>query len=61
MPGDASSYTPVEFRYVVFQPFRGEVLQGTIASCGPDGIWINIGFFRDVFVPPGKLPEISKL
>jgi DNA-directed RNA polymerase subunit E'/Rpb7 len=61
MTGDANSYTPVEFRYIVFQPFRGEIIQGTIASCGSDGIWINIQFFRDIFVPPDKLPKVSKL
>jgi DNA-directed RNA polymerase III subunit RPC8 len=61
MTGDANSYTPVEFRYIVFQPFRGEILQGKIESCSAEGISINMQFFRDILVPPEKLPQVSKL
>jgi DNA-directed RNA polymerase subunit E'/Rpb7 len=61
MPGDANSYTPVEFRYIVFQPFRGEILQGTIASCSNEGIRISMLFFSDIFVTPDRMPQVSKL
>ncbi|KAI6236623.1 hypothetical protein M3Y95_00177400 [Aphelenchoides besseyi] len=60
MPGESDSYTPVEFRYVVFQPFRGEILQGTIASCGSDGIRVSMSFFCDIHITPDKLPKVSK-
>ncbi|CAD5224347.1 unnamed protein product [Bursaphelenchus xylophilus] len=60
MAGDASSYTPVEFRYLVFQPFRGEVIQATISSCTTDGVKLTMDFFSDIFVTPDNLPEVSK-
>ncbi|KAI6224350.1 hypothetical protein M3Y99_01401700 [Aphelenchoides fujianensis] len=60
MAGDADSYTPVEFRYIVFQPFRGEILQGTIARCTREGIRISMCFFSDILIPPDKLPKVSR-
>lgn len=61
MAGDAASYTPVEFRYIVFQPFRGEVLQATISSCSSEGIKLSMTFFSDITISPEKLPSVSKL
>ena len=62
LPGDADSYTPVEFRYIVFQPFRGEILQGTIAGGSrADGLRVSLTFFSDIIISPDKLPKISFL
>jgi len=60
LPGDASTHTPVIFRYIVFQPFVGEVLEGTILRSSAEGLVITMQFFSDIIVPPDKLPDPSK-
>ncbi|KAK1764569.1 RNA polymerase III subunit Rpc25-domain-containing protein [Phialemonium atrogriseum] len=47
----------VEFRLVVFRPFKGEVLLGRITSGTQDGINIRTDFFDDIFVPFTELPD----
>ena len=41
----------VDFRLIVFRPFKGEILQGKITSNHVNGIRITMDFFDDVFVP----------
>ncbi|KAL1297681.1 hypothetical protein AAFC00_006233 [Neodothiora populina] len=41
----------VDFRLIVFRPFKGEILQGKIVSNTPLGIRITMDFFEDIFVP----------
>jgi DNA-directed RNA polymerase III subunit RPC8 len=41
---------------VVFRPFQGEVLHGSIRSSNPEGIVIDVEFFHDIFVPWRNLP-----
>lgn len=47
----------VTFRLVVFRPFKGEILQGTISRNSLDGVRVSLGFFHDVFVPAAALWE----
>ncbi|KAK3335645.1 RNA polymerase III subunit Rpc25-domain-containing protein [Cercophora scortea] len=47
----------VEFRMVVFRPFKGEVLVARIASQTREGIHLATDFFHDIFVPFIELPE----
>ncbi|RDW60183.1 hypothetical protein BP5796_11789 [Coleophoma crateriformis] len=47
----------VEFRLVVFRPFKHEVMQGRISSATPAGIRIRTGFFDEIHVPANMLPE----
>ncbi|RYP56922.1 hypothetical protein DL769_009829 [Monosporascus sp. CRB-8-3] len=47
----------VEFRMIVFRPFKGETILGKISSATPDGIHIRTDFFEEVFVPYKELPE----
>ncbi|KAG7122997.1 DNA-directed RNA polymerase III subunit RPC8 like protein [Verticillium longisporum] len=47
----------VEFRLVVFRPFKGEVMLGRIRSATPAGINLRTDFFDDIFVPFEDLPE----
>ncbi|KAI9838681.1 MAG: hypothetical protein M1819_004995 [Sarea resinae] len=47
----------VEFRLIVFRPFKGEILFGKISSSSPAGIKIRLDFFDDIFVPPHLLFE----
>lgn len=49
----------VEFRMVVFRPFRGEILYGRIRSSNEAGIIIDLDFTQEVFVPYQNLPENS--
>lgn len=41
----------VEFRMVVFRPFKGEIIQGKIKHCNITGITIHLDFFSDIFIP----------
>lgn len=41
----------VDFRLVVFRPFKGEILQGRIVANDEYGIRITMDFFDDIFVP----------
>ncbi|RYP10296.1 hypothetical protein DL764_000788 [Monosporascus ibericus] len=47
----------VEFRMIVFRPFKGETILGKISSATPDGIHIRTDFFEEIFVPYKELPE----
>jgi len=52
----------VDFRLIVFRPFKGEVLQGRISANDEQGIRISIDFFDDIFVPgPHMLFENTTL
>mmetsp|Transcript_27387 Transcript_27387/g.73733 ORF Transcript_27387/g.73733 Transcript_27387/m.73733 type:complete len:298 (-) Transcript_27387:225-1118(-) len=50
-PGSAAQHVTAVFRLVVFRPFVGEVMAGTIRSNSRAGIAISLEFFEDVFVP----------
>lgn len=45
----------VEFRMIVFRPFKGEIIQGTISNASKEGIRISTEFFNDIYVPPHLL------
>jgi len=45
-------------RLLVFRPFNGEVLVGTVHKSTEQGLWINIGFFQDIYVAPHFLPVL---
>lgn len=59
-PGDGGSHVKVSFRLVVFKPFVGEVLSGSITNSDSDGIWVSMSFFEDVHIPPSCLPSPSQ-
>ena len=60
-PGNASTHTPLIFRYVVFQPLLNEILEGVISQSNRDGLTLTLHFFNDIKVAPDKLPDVSKL
>ncbi|KAI1722629.1 RNA polymerase III subunit rpc25 domain-containing protein [Ditylenchus destructor] len=60
LPGDGFTCTPVVFRYVLFQPFVGEIIEGTISRSSREGVFISMMFFQDIIVEPDKLPKVSK-
>jgi DNA-directed RNA polymerase III subunit RPC8 len=48
----------VDFRLVVFRPFRGEIVSGTISHSSPTkGIYLSHDFFEDIVIPPETLFE----
>lgn len=47
----------VEFRLVVFRPFKGEVLTGRISSASAQGIHVRLDFFDEILIPSNYLFE----
>lgn len=45
----------VEFRLIVFRPFKGEIIRATIQQSSVAGIALSIDFFENIFVPPETL------
>jgi len=54
-PGDSRVHVDVTFRMVVFRPFKGEIIQATIAKINQDGIQLKVDFFKDIWVPRSGL------
>ncbi|OAP63726.1 DNA-directed RNA polymerase [Fonsecaea erecta] len=55
--GTGNANVNVQFRMIVFRPFKGEIITGVIQRCTPEGIRITTRFFDDIFVPPTMLFE----
>lgn len=47
----------VDFRLIVFRPFRGEIIRATITKSSPEGIALSADFFENIIVPPETLFE----
>ncbi|KAL2036878.1 hypothetical protein N7G274_010421 [Stereocaulon virgatum] len=45
----------VEFRLIVFRPFKGEIIIGQISSASEFGMKIRLDFFDDILVPPNLM------
>ncbi|KAL2019494.1 hypothetical protein VTK56DRAFT_9610 [Thermocarpiscus australiensis] len=58
--GDGMVNVNVEFRMVVFRPFKGEVIIARITDQTSEGINLATDFFDDIFVPWTELPEGSE-
>ncbi|KIX01646.1 DNA-directed RNA polymerase [Rhinocladiella mackenziei CBS 650.93] len=58
--GTGNANVNVRFRMIVFRPFKGEVITGTVQKCTPKGIRITTQFFEDIFVPQTMLFEGSE-
>jgi DNA-directed RNA polymerase III subunit RPC8 len=55
---DGASYTEVIFSMMIFKPFLGETLTGTIVKSDYEkGLSISLGFFYDIIIPPHLLQE----
>ncbi|KAI5789112.1 RNA polymerase III subunit Rpc25-domain-containing protein [Geopyxis carbonaria] len=57
--GSGSAHVNVEFRLVVFRPFKGEIMIGRISSSSLHGINVRTDFFDEIFVPHTSLFEDS--
>ncbi|KAF8468960.1 DNA-directed rna polymerase III 25 kd polypeptide [Kalaharituber pfeilii] len=49
--GNGSANVHVQFRLIVFRPFKGEILSGRISSSTPAGIKVRLDFFEDILIP----------
>jgi len=49
----------VEFRLIVFRPFKHEVMYGRVSSSTEQGLNIRTHFFDEIFVPASMLPSGS--
>ncbi|KAK4634217.1 DNA-directed RNA polymerase III subunit rpc8 [Fulvia fulva] len=47
----------VDFRLIVFRPFRGEIIRATITKADISGITLSADFFEDIHVPLGFMFE----
>lgn len=56
---NAAMHIPVEFRLVMFRPYVGEVLTGTLVSSDPKGMRVSLGFFDEIYVPARLLQAPS--
>lgn len=45
---------------IVFKPFVGELLVGTIKSMDKNGVILSFDFFDQAIIPPGQLQEGSE-
>ncbi|KAK5174089.1 DNA-directed RNA polymerase III complex subunit Rpc25 [Saxophila tyrrhenica] len=46
----------VDFRLIVYRPFKGEIVHGTITHSNPRaGVYLSQDFFEDIVVPPETL------
>ncbi|KAI1617533.1 DNA-directed RNA polymerase III subunit C25 [Exophiala viscosa] len=55
--GTGNANVNVQFRMIVFRPFKGEIITGTVQKCTSTGIRITTQFFDDIFVPHTMLFE----
>jgi DNA-directed RNA polymerase III subunit RPC8 len=59
VPDNGCAYTEVTFRLIVFRPFTGETLYGSLLRQTPESIQISLGFLQDVTVPASLLQQPS--
>ncbi|GMH53547.1 hypothetical protein TrST_g6839 [Triparma strigata] len=48
---DGGAHFEVVFRVVVFKPFIGEVITGTVLNCTKEGIDVTLNFFSKIKIP----------
>ncbi|CAB4253719.1 similar to Saccharomyces cerevisiae YDR404C RPB7 RNA polymerase II subunit B16 [Maudiozyma barnettii] len=56
LPTDGSAEFTVKYRAVVFKPFKGEVVDGTVVSCSQHGFEVQVGPMK-VFVTKHLMPQ----
>lgn len=50
--GTGIVHVNVDFRIMIFRPFKGEILRGIITHSNVKGIYLSMEFFEDIVVPP---------
>lgn len=60
LAGEGCVCFDVTFDVVLFKPFIGEVLEGTLTSADASGAHVSVGFFHDIFVSPSDMQDPSE-
>ena len=55
----AAQHIAVQFRLVMFRPFVGQIITGTVCSCDLEGVRLSLGFFDDIYSPQRLLQNPS--
>lgn len=55
--GDGGAHMRVKFRMVVFRPFEGMVIEGSIMQQDKTGIMVGLQFFDFIFIPAENMRE----
>ncbi|KAK5117651.1 hypothetical protein LTR62_005074 [Meristemomyces frigidus] len=50
--GSGIVHVNVDFKLVVFRPFKGEIIRAIISHSNATGIFMSMDFFEDVVIPP---------
>ncbi|KAK4189710.1 RNA polymerase III subunit Rpc25-domain-containing protein [Podospora australis] len=58
--GDGMANVNVEFRMVVFRPYKDEIIIARIGKQTAQGIQLRTDFFEDIWVPDYELPDGSE-
>ena len=58
-PGSGAHHTAVEFRLIVFRPYIGEIMTGTVVASDTTGVRVSLGFFDEIHVPARLLQKPS--
>lgn len=53
----SGTFTKVDFRVVVFRPFLGEIIEGTIKYCVKNYVKVTLDFFDDIIIYSDQLPQ----
>lgn len=59
LPLDGSATYRASFQQLVFRPFMGEIIVGTIISSNTNGLVASLDFFEDLTIPAKFLPQPS--
>jgi DNA-directed RNA polymerase subunit E'/Rpb7 len=60
LAGEGCVCFDVTFEIVLFKPFVGEVLEGTLTSADAFGAHVSVGFFGDIFISPTSMQDPSE-
>ena len=60
LAGEGCVCFDVSFKVVLFKPFAGEILEGTLESVDARGAYVSIGFFSDIFIPSSNMQVPSE-
>lgn len=58
-PAEGSIHVAVRFRFVIFRPFIGEIIQGRVIETSSSGIRVSMDFFYNIFIPNYLIMEPS--
>ncbi|KAF8820129.1 Rna polymerase Rpb7, N-terminal domain-containing protein [Cardiosporidium cionae] len=55
LPADGRVHYKVNFRLIIFKPFLGEILDGTLIEANSSGMKVSLQFFQDIKLHPDAI------